>query len=98
MFEPNGYTSKVSSDDGDFLTEDTLWDFKVLKYNPNNKHTLQLLMYWIIGQHSYKEEFKNITKPWIFNPRLNKICSYGMKFVSPETIAEVEREGICYWF
>ena len=29
-----GYTSIIDSGDGDFLTEDTLWDFKVSKQLP----------------------------------------------------------------
>ena len=41
-FEPNGYTKTVDSGDGDYLTVDTLWDFKVTKSKPTNKHTLQL--------------------------------------------------------
>ena len=40
-----GYSSSVDSGDGDFLTKDTIWDFKVIKSAPTNKHTLQLLMY-----------------------------------------------------
>ena len=69
-FEPYGYTKTVDTGDGDFLTQDTLWDFKVSKAKPTNKHTLQLLMYWIMGQHSGKDEFKNISNLGIFNPRL----------------------------
>ena len=30
-FEPNGYTEIVNSGDGDYLTADTIWDFKVSK-------------------------------------------------------------------
>ena len=77
-FEKNGYTKTVDSGDGDYLTEDTLWDFKVSKSKPTNKHTLQLLMYWIMGQHSGKPEFKNITKLGIFNPRLNTVYTLNI--------------------
>ena len=72
-FEPNGYTETVNSGDGDYLTADTIWDFKVSKSKPTNKHTLQLLMYWIMGQHSGQAIFKNIQKLGIFNPRLNEV-------------------------
>ena len=44
-----GYTYTVESGDGDFLTADTLWDFKVSKSKPTNKHTLQLLMYLLLN-------------------------------------------------
>lgn len=95
-FEPNGYTETVSAGDGDFLTSDTLWDFKVSKSKPTNKHILQLLMYWIMGQHSGKAEFKTIKKLGIFNPRLNAVYLLNMSKVSSETIAEIEKDVICY--
>lgn len=95
-FEPNGYTAMVSSGDGDFLTVDTLWDFKVSKTKPTNKHTLQLLMYWIMGQHSGKEEYKSITKLGIFNPRLNTVYLFDVNKVPCVTIAEIEETVICY--
>ena len=95
-FEPNRYTKTVDSGDGDYLTVDTLWDFKVTKSKPTNKHTLQLLMYWIMGQHSGQEVYKNIQNLGIFNPRLNVVYLLGIKSVSEEIIAEVERDIICY--
>ena len=47
-FAPNGYTEIVTAGDGDFLTSDTLWDFKVSKRPPTSQNTLQLLMYYIM--------------------------------------------------
>lgn len=95
-FEPNGYTNTVDSGDGDYLTADTLWDFKVTKTKPTNKHTLQLLMYWIMGQHSGQEIYKNIQNLGIFNPRLNVAYLLDIKSISEEIIAEVERDIIRY--
>ncbi|MCR5206411.1 MAG: hypothetical protein K6E47_15385 [Lachnospiraceae bacterium] len=91
-----GYTYMVSSGDGDFLTADTLWDFKVSKSKPTSKHTLQLLMYWIMGQHSGQKKYKNITRIGIFNPRLNVVYKYDMKKVPADLIQLVEKEIICY--
>lgn len=91
-----GYTATVETGDGDFLTEDTLWDFKVSKSKPTNKHTLQLLMYWIMGQHSGRKEFKKIKKLGIFNPRLNVVYLYEINKVSKDIISEIERDVICY--
>ena len=73
-------------------------DFKVTKSKPTNKHTLQLLMYWIMGQHSGKPEYKNLTNLGIFNPRLNTVYLLDMGNVSAKTIADVEKNVICYWF
>lgn len=95
-FEPSGYTKAVDSGDGDYLTADTLWDFKVTKSKPTNKHTLQLLMYWIMGQHSGQDIYKNIQKLGIFNPRLNIVYLLDIKSVSEEIITEVEKDIICY--
>lgn len=95
-FENGGYTDKVNSGDGDFLTEDTLWDFKVSKAKPKKDHTLQLLMYYIMGIHSGKEEFKNIKKLGIYNPRLNKVYQFEVKNISDDIIKEIEKNVICY--
>lgn len=91
-----GYTPTVSAGDGDFLTKDTLWDFKVSKSAPTSKHTLQLLMYWIMGQHSGQKIFKGITRLGIFNPRLNIVYLYDVKDIPDEVIEAVEKDVICY--
>lgn len=95
-FEPDGYTETVNSGDGDYLTDDTLWDFKVSKAKLTSKHTLQLLMYWIMGQHSGQDIYKNISKLGIFNPRLNTVYTIDIQNISPEIIKEIEKEVICY--
>lgn len=95
-FEPNGYSMKVSSGDGDFLTKDTLWDFKVSKHEPNSYQTLQLLMYWIMGKHSGQEIYNDIQFVGIYNPRLNVVYKYYMKLFDRKTIKEIEEKVICY--
>lgn len=95
-FEPYGYTSTVDSGDGDYLTADTLWDFKVSRNELTKEHTLQLLMYWVMGQHSGQEIYKHIDKIGIFNPRLNKVYLLPVAEIPKETIEEVERKVICY--
>lgn len=47
-----GYTRTVTAGDGDFVTADTLWDFKVSVNPPTTAHTLQLVMYWLMARHS----------------------------------------------
>ena len=91
-----GYTAVVSSGDGDFLTKDTLWDFKVIKNNPQSKDTLQILMYWIMGQHSGQECFKTIDNIGFFNPRSNIIYTRNIKTIPDEIIKIVENDVICY--
>lgn len=91
-----GYTGTVETGDGDFLTKDTIWDFKVTVSEPTNKHTLQLLMYWIMGQHSGQEIFKTITNIGVFNPRLNKVYLFALSNLTKEVIEVVEKDVICY--
>lgn len=91
-----GYTNIVSSGDGDFLTADTLWDFKVSREPPKNKHTLQLLMYYIMGCHSVYKEFQSIKRLGIFNPRLNMVYLLDTVSISDQIIQEVSSEVIGY--
>ena len=95
-FGPNGYTKTVDSGDGDYLTADTIWDFKVSKYRPKSKDTLQLLMYWIMGQHSGNKDFNNINNLGFFNPRLNEVYLLNCKNISREVIEIVEKTIIEY--
>ena len=91
-----GYTDIVSSGDGDYLTKDTLWDFKVSKEEPKSKYTLQLLMYYIMGCHSKHPEFKKIEKLGIFNPRKNKVYIANISSISSEIFEKVSREVFGY--
>lgn len=91
-----GYTSTISAGDGDFLTENTLWDFKVSSKKPTTAHTLQLLIYYIMGKHSIHKEFDNIEKLGIFNPRLNCVYLKEIKDIPLETIEEVSNNVIGY--
>lgn len=91
-----GYTELVTTGDGDFLTADTLWDFKVSNKPPTNVHTLQLLMYYIMGQHSVHKEFRNIKKLGFFNPRLNEVYTLDVSSISPDVIRDVSSNVIGY--
>lgn len=91
-----GYTSVIFAGDGDFMTKDTLWDFKVSKYNPEKLNTFQLLIYYIMGLHSKYPEYKEIKYLGIFNPRLNKMYTYDVSLVKKEYIKRIEEEVIGY--
>lgn len=95
-FGEKGYSKTVCAGDGDYLTFDTLWDFKTSKKEIQKNDTLQLLMYWIMGKHSGKLEFKNINKIGIYNPRLNIVYLYDVDNLSNEIIKKIEDEVICY--
>lgn len=92
-----GYTNVVSAGDGDFMTKDTLWDFKVSSKAPTSKHSLQILMYYIMGQHSIHNEYKEIKYLGIFNPRLNIVYKYDVTQLPREIYEEVENNVIGYY-
>ncbi|MDR1152484.1 MAG: hypothetical protein LBK72_08440 [Bifidobacteriaceae bacterium] len=90
------YTDTVNAGDGDFLTADTLWDFKVSVRPPTSAHTLQLLMYCIMGKRSIYPQFQTITHLGICNPRLEAVYRIDLASVPAKVIDEVSREVIGY--
>ena len=90
------YTATITIGDGDFLTKDTLWDFKVTTSKPNKDHTLQLLIYYLMGRRSIHPEFQTIEKLGIFNPRQNTIYQLPISEISDQVIKEVETNVIGY--
>ena len=97
-FRLNGaYTDLITAGDGDFLTADTLWEFKVLKGNITKDNTLQLLIYYLMGLRSnHQEQFKQLTKLGIFNPRLNLVYLLNIADINPQVIEEVNTKVIGY--
>ena len=91
-----GYTPVISTGDGDYLTKDTLWDFKVSKKEINSEHTLQLLIYYIMGKHSVHKEFDSIKRLGIYNPRLNIIYLLNICDIPKDVIDIVSHDIIGY--
>lgn len=93
---PGGYSEVVNSGDGDFVTKDTLWDFKVSKNPPTKENTLQLAMYFIMAKRCIYDWADNLIKIGIFNPRLNRVYTLEMGSVPQEVIESIERDVLCY--
>lgn len=91
-----GYTDIVSTGDGDFLTEHTMWDLKVLRGNINAKHTLQIVMYYLMGKASGKEEFQFIKNVGFYNPRQNNVYVLAIQDIDPETLDLIRYDIIGY--
>lgn len=91
-----GYTPTVLTGDGDFLTADTLWDFKVSKMPVKKEYTLQLFMYWRMGLHSVHPEFRDVKYLGIYNPRMNEVSRIAVADIPQNVINEVESEVIGY--
>ena len=83
--------------DADFMTYDTVWDFKVKKTKINAKHTLQLCIYWLLGLHSTdSERYKKVNRLGFFNPRKNEVMTIDIAEIARETIHEIEVDVIGY--
>lgn len=96
-----GYTETVVTGDADFITKDTIWDLKVTKNPIKISHTLQVLMYYLMGcraiklnaEYDFKNSIKNIG---IYNPRLNEVYIKRIKDIDKNIIKEVENQVIGY--
>lgn len=91
-----GYNEIIRSGDGDYLTTDTLWDFKVSESKPEINHTLQILVYYILGIHSIHKEFQTIKQLGIYNPELNIAYTVSLSDISDEVFYNVSRDVIGY--
>lgn len=91
-----GYNGIISSGDGDFLTRDTLWDFKTSVKPLTREQTLQVAVYYIMGVHSVHTEFDFITKLGIFNPLLNKMYILPIHEITDDIMSEICHNVIGY--
>ena len=91
-----GYTTLVSSGDGDYATKDMIIDIKVSKGDFSSKWSLQLLMYYLLGIHSVHSEYKKIKKLCIFNPYENQSYICYIKDISDESKYKVSHDVLGY--
>ncbi|MDF7641091.1 hypothetical protein PT279_05745 [Bifidobacterium sp. ESL0784] len=89
-------TRYIAQGEGDFLTADTLWDFKVSKSDLKTRYTLQVLVYYLMGKHSREAKFEGIKRLGIVNPRLDKVYLKEISKISEEVITQVEKKVIGY--
>lgn len=78
------------------ISEILFSDLLELSKNPSPKYTLQIIMYWIMGQHSGKDIFKGISRVGIFNPRLNVVYTIDVTDIGNDVIKQIEDNVICY--
>ena len=91
-----GYTSTIITGNGGYLTRNALIDFKVLRSNFSENHTLQILTYYLMGLRSVHEEFKNVQWLALFNPRKNLVKFINVNKIAASVIDKVKREVIGY--
>lgn len=92
-----GYTDTVTAGDGDFLTRDTVWDFKTNRTKPSKNHTLQICMYWLMGLHSiHADLYKGVAQLGFFNPRRGEISTIATAGLDSSMLREIETHIIGY--
>ena len=92
-----GYTDIVVNGDCDYLTDNSLIDFKVLRGNVMKNHTLQILMYYLMGLHSiHSSEFQKVKWLALFNPRKNVVYYINVRRIPEVVIKEVSKNVIGY--
>ncbi|MDO4220188.1 MAG: hypothetical protein Q4D22_03095 [Candidatus Saccharibacteria bacterium] len=82
--------------DADLLGEDALIDIKLIRKEPTSQHTLQLLLYYIMGLHEYHDEFVGVKYLKVLNPRKGKIYSYDIAKIDIDTLKHVEKNIMGY--
>ena len=91
-----GYNLIIKTGDGDFITKDTIWDFKVSTNNLTSGQTLQIAVYYILGLHSTNPFFQEIKYLGIYNPCLNIAYRINVLDIPDETYAAICRHVIGY--
>lgn len=89
-------TDDAGASDGDYICGDTLWDLKVSKNEPTIKNTMQVLLYYLMGLRSSKDEFKAVTRIGLFNPWLQKSWSISVLDLDESFLSMVENDILGY--
>jgi len=92
-----GYTDIVDTGDGDFLTQDTVRDFKINRTKPSKDHMLQICMYWLMGLHSiHAKQYENVSRLGFFNQHSGEISTISVADLDKPMLHEIETLVIGY--
>ena len=91
-----GYTDLIRAGDGDFMSRDTLWSFRVSESGVTEKDTLELLVRLRMGLHSVFDYYESIKYLGVFNPMRNEMSRIAVSDIPQCVIKEVERDVIGY--
>lgn len=69
---------------------------KVSAGKPTKDHTLQLLMYFLMGKESGLPEFAGLTHVGLFNPRSGTVYRLAVGDVLADVIETIRRDVIGY--
>lgn len=88
---PGAYNDIIVNGDADYLTDDTLWDLKVIKGEIGKGHTFQLLLYWRLGMKSDAKKFCKVKYLGVVNPRRGEVCRCDVKTIDKDLIEFVDK-------
>ncbi len=91
-----GYNDIISSGDGDYVTKNAIWDFKVSTDKLTSLQALQLAVYYVMGVHSVHPEFQTVRFLGIYNPFLNKAYSIDISKIDNSVFSAICRDVIGY--
>lgn len=93
---PEGYTEFVTIGEADYLTNDSLFDLKLLRGDLNKNYTMQIMMYWRMGLRAHKKKFENVRYLRFYNPRKDILYQIDVDNISEEIIRIVDKDVIGY--
>jgi hypothetical protein len=93
---PGAYTKNVDSGDADYMTSDTIWDIKTTTRSLRITDTFQVLLYYLLSQHSNDDKYKSIMNIGIYNPRLNKKYIIGINEIDSRITGYINKYIIGY--
>lgn len=92
--ETDGYLIALDAGDGDFITEEAVWDYKTRSLPPSKDHLLKLLVHYLMGKDSGLPQFRTQTHLGIFNPRMNAVYRLAVDDIPADVIKTVRRDVI----
>lgn len=80
----------------EYLSEDTIWSITKGNTKSSQKLTLELLIEYLMGMHSKKEQFESVKYLGIYNYRADTVYRLEISQIDPDIIDEVNTSIIGY--
>lgn len=94
--ETDGYLITLDGGNGDFITEEAVWDYKARSSPPSKDHLLKLLVQYLMGKDSGLPQFRTQTHLGIFNPRTNAVYRLAVDDIPVDVIDAARRDVVGY--
>lgn len=95
-FDDNAYTKNISTGKIDFLTNDTIWNYKISDRKYDKNDILKIIIYYLMLKHSDSKLYNEIKKVGIFNPKRNEAYVLEIKNIPKEFLDNIENDVIGY--